>query len=1123
MIRSILQKIYQSAPFLELDQILTRQITNNPVFLKNIYGTFVTLIANKIHIFKKNQLLVISPDKDTAEKLYDDYISIFGLNGVFLFGERPASNVELLEVSSPISKIETLKALANDTAEVIFASGFSICEKIPESKQIKSNFLEIKNNSKYDYQELLIQLENLNFEKKSFVESCGDYAVRGGLIDIFPFVGNNPIRIEFFGNHIESIREFDPISQRSIKELQSASIVPDILRSSSKDNYNSSIFDYLKNDAYILLLDTDLIEKEVNELHKDGVNNIFKWEHIENNLSKFKLFKSCSINPIEKGTFDIIDFKSKSQPSFNKSIKLFLQKIEELTVNGYSIYITCSSEKESNRFKELINDFISNADDNLLNHLTPENLKNSLQFFIQQIHSGFIYESAKLVLFTEHEVFGRILQRSISKHRHFKGISFKDLTQLKKGDYVTHIDYGIGIFDGLQKIKIGNIDQEVIRIIYQNKDILYLNLNYVNKIQKYSSREGHIPKLSKLGTKDWENLKLRAKKKIKDIARDLIKLYAKRKTEEGFAFSEDTTWQKELEASFIYEDTPDQITTTIEVKKDMENPVPMDRLICGDVGFGKTEIAVRAAFKAVMNNKQVAVLVPTTILAQQHYNTFRDRLMKYSVQVEVLSRFKSKKEQKKILDDLLNGKVDIIIGTHRLLSRDIIFKDLGLLIIDEEHRFGVSAKEKLRMLRTNVDTLTLTATPIPRTLHFSLMGARDLSIINTPPRNRLPIITEIVPASNSKKFNWELIREAILKEIHREGQVYFVHDKIQNIEEIANMLRQHIPEAKFQIAHGQMPASRLEKIMLDFLEKKFDVLITTKIIESGLDIPNVNTIIINRADKFGMAELYQLRGRVGRSNIQAYAYLLTPPLNTLPKHAIRRLQAIEEFTELGSGFNLAMRDLEIRGAGNLLGAEQSGFILEMGFETYEQILEQAIRELKNEEFKEIFSFEETKKSEIETQIDVDIEAYLPETYVEKDSERLEIYRRLYKLNNVSEIQEISSELKDRFGKHPQEVENLLKIVELKIIASNLKIEKIKILDNKVTLIFPDKNDESFYGNVDQIGEPLKNILKFTKENSELNPIFKENEHQLALEFRLNKNPQNLTKITKLIELLNNYI
>ncbi len=662
-----------------------------------------------------------------------------------------------------------------------------------------------------------------------------------------------------------------------------------------------------------------------------------------------------------------------------------------------------------------------------------------------------------MLFFTEHEIFNRIKARAERKQKRFKGISAKELHALHKGDYVTHIDHGIGKFLGLEKINVGGAEQEVAKLEYAERGMLFVNLNYIRRIQKYSSAEGHEPKLNKLGSPDWEKLKTRTKKKIKDIARDLIKLYAKRKMEPGFAFQPDTHWQKEMQASFMYEDTPDQARTTLDVKADMESPHPMDRLVCGDVGFGKTEIAVRAAFKAVMNGKQAAVLVPTTILAQQHFNTFADRLGRYPVRMALLSRFKSTAEIKETIQKLSAGEIDIVIGTHRLLSKDVKFKDLGLLVIDEEQRFGVASKEKLRAIKVSVDTLTLTATPIPRTLHFSLMGARDLSVINTPPRNRLPIHTEIAT------FDKKIIREAVLHEIHRGGQVFIVTDKISTIETMTATLMESIPEARFRFAHGQMEGHELEKVMIDFLGRKFDVLVTTKIVESGVDIPSVNTIIINRADKFGLAELYQLRGRVGRSNIQAFAYLLVPPISSLPKQTLRRLQAIEEFTELGSGLNLAMRDLEIRGAGNMLGGEQSGFIMEMGFEMYTKILEDAVAELKEQEFSDIFKEEKEKVPRLaETQVEADTEAYIPELYVESDTERLDLYRRLATSTAQKEVDELKAELIDRFGPLMEETENLFALASLRIAASQISVRKVELQHRTLRLYLPPETDTYFY-------------------------------------------------------------
>lgn len=1133
MIDTIKNKIYISDPFHNLETVLENKQHN--IAIQNVHSSLTAFLAAKV-FEKADQVLLVTPDKDTAEKIYDDCSLILGTGKVCLFGERPSKDVELLDLSSPISQIETLRTLSTGKSCVVIASPYSLVSKLSAPDKFKKNIIELVSNQNYDFQKLIDQLYNFQFQRKDFVESCGDFAVRGGILDIFPFVGSNPVRLEFWGNTIESIREFDAISQRSIRQLEMASIVPDINREEIELQF--SIFDYLPENTFVILHQADIIESEVEELHREGATNIFDWNYISEKISKYPTIKNLELT---KPDINPIDFSSSSQPAFNKSVNKLVDKLYELTFSGYQTYITCDTKEESERLEELIQEVLTRPNEKLritnplladprptersfgqefqTTELTTSKLvsSNNIEYKIitEPFHSGFIYPPAKIALLTEHEIFGRIKQRSTTRHKKFKGISFKELTQLRHGDYVTHIDHGIGIFDGMQKIKVAGVEQEVVKIIYRENDILYLNLNYVNKIQKYSSQEGHLPTLNKLGSKDWELLKQRAKKKIKDIARDLIKLYALRKKETGFAFSTDSHWQKELEASFMYEDTPDQATSTLDIKQDMERSSPMDRLICGDVGFGKTEVAVRAAFKAVMDNKQVGILVPTTILAQQHYNTFRDRLDRYSVKIESLSRFKSKKEQKLTLENLQTGKTDIIIGTHRLLSKDVVFKDLGLLIIDEEHRFGVSAKEKLRMLRSTVDTLTLTATPIPRTLHFSLLGARDLSVINTPPRNRLPIITEIVPTTNVRQFHWEIVREAILKELHRGGQVYFVHDRVQNIDEIAALIKQHVPEAKVFAAHGQMRGHTLEKIMMDFLEKKFDVLVATKIIESGLDIPNVNTIIINRADRFGMAELYQLRGRVGRSNVQAYAYLITPPLTSMPKTSIRKLQSIVEFTELGSGFNLAMRDLEIRGAGNLLGAEQSGYILDMGFETYEKILEQAVDELKQEEFKEIFDIEKLSKPKVETTIDTDIEALIPDFYVERDYERLEIYRRLYKLNDTNQIDEIRMELKDRFGEYPPEVENLFKLIELRITSSNFFLKGIKISKSNLILLLPDYDNRFFYSDTDSLFQKLTHNVGA---HPELKPHFSETKTQFQLNLLLPNIADPVKRIEKSIEI-----
>jgi transcription-repair coupling factor (superfamily II helicase) len=1114
------QKIFSSQAFSVLRAELKNLKAGNPLILEHLTGSFMAFVAAGIFEEGTRQVLVVAADEDRAEKFNDDCRVLTGGGHVHLFGARPMHYTQALDMSATIAQIETLKNLSASSANLIIASSDSIVEKLPNPSSFKSSVIELRSGEEHDFQKLLERLEAIGFERKDFVEGYGDFAVRGGILDVFPYIGENPIRFEFWGNSVESIREFDVLSQRSIRKMKAASIVPDVGGTTyasadgsqperAGEHLSASLFDYLNDDAIILLDDPALMESEVRELVEEGKQNLFDWKYIEEKL----LVRQCLVNAAFAGAAVMgnetvasirIDFSSTVPPAFGGSIKLLVEKLSDLTSQGFTTYVTCDSPVEAKRLTELINEALKNGDnggeipeDEIAEEPSP--LKPIFEIIPETVHSGFVYPAAKLALFTEHEIFGRLKRRGSGKRKRFKGISQKELQQLKPGDYVVHVDHGIGTFDGLRKIKVGNVEQEVMKVLFLENDVLYVNLNAVNRVQKYSSAEGHLPKLSKLGTPEWERVKSKAKKRIKDIARDLIKLYARRKSEEGFAFSPDTHWQKELEASFMYEDTPDQAQTTAAVKIDMEERAPMDRLICGDVGFGKTEIAVRAAFKAVNDSKQVAILVPTTILALQHYNTFRDRIARYSVRVENITRFKSKKEQKEILDGLKAGSVDIIIGTHRLLSKDVAFKDLGLLVIDEEHRFGVTAKEKLRTIKATVDTLTLTATPIPRTLHFSLIGARDLSLINTPPRNRLPVMTEIVPAdSQGRDVQWRVAREAIIHELHRDGQVYVVHDRVNNIDAIADRVRDLVPEARVHVAHGQMEGHELEQTMLDFLEKKHNVLVCTKIIESGLDIPSVNTIIINRADRFGLAELYQLRGRVGRSNTQAFAYLLTPPLSVLPKVSLRRLQAIEEFAELGSGFNLAMRDLELRGTGNLLGAEQSGFILEMGFEMYERIVRESVEELKQEEFSELFKKPEPVKKEKESAaeipteapppqlpevppvqdvvVDADVDAFIPEFYVESPTERLDFYRRLYRLTDRKLIDDMRTELEDRFGEYPEEVEHLFNMVDLKLLAGEIGFPRVEIRSGALALALPEESRESFYGVDDDPSSPFQKLM-----------------------------------------------
>ncbi len=1047
----------------------------------------------------KPHILVVAYDDDHAETFRDDAALALGEARVRHFATRPRHDAYALDLRGTVDQIEALRELRKGSQAVIVASPHSIAQKLPAPSSFDSVLIELRQGSEHPFEELIARLQKYQFEKKDFVETCGDYAVRGGILDVFPFNGEHPVRLEFWGDRLESIREFDLLSQRSIRTLPSAVILPALepeadlpAQSSPAGPLTHSIFDYLSSDTLVLLAFPSLIEQEIRELEHEGVEEIFGYGELVSRTRKFPLgvlsLKGETL-PAEMELRASLPFGSVSQPSFNGSVEHLVRSISEFLRRGYTVWLTSDTEPESRRLRELIEETLTDPKVSLADGISgPEweiarLLENQNTVFLSEtFHNGFVWDREKIAVLTEHEIFGRARRRGIEKRRRYKGFSQKELQQLRPGDYVVHVDHGIGVFDGLTKLHIGGAEQEVMKLLFLENDVLYVNLGFLNRVQKYSSKEGHRPNLSRLGGGEWEKAKARAKKRLKDIARDLIALYAKRKREAGHAFSPDTHWQKELEASFMYEDTPDQTTATQAVKEDMERPSPMDRLICGDVGFGKTEVAVRAAFKAVTDGKQVAVLVPTTILALQHFQTFQDRLSRYTVNIDHLTRFRSRREQVSIVERLRAGSLDIVIGTHRLLSKDVEFRNIGLLIVDEEHRFGVTAKEKLRERRSTVDTLSLTATPIPRTLHFSLIGARDLSLINTPPRNRIPVVTEIIPAdTKGRQLHWQIIREAILHELHRHGQIYFVHDRVENIESVAGQVRTHVPEARVRIIHGQMPAHETERTLLAFLEREFDVLVATKIIESGLDIPSVNTIVINRADRFGLAELYQLRGRVGRSNVQAFAYLLVPPLSALPKPTLRRLQAIEEFTELGSGFNLAMRDLEIRGAGNLLGAEQSGFIMEMGFELYERILQEAVEELKTEEFAGLLPSGEPPSAvsrREEVQVETDCEAILPDIYIESDTERLDIYRRLYQSSSASDLEEMRKELTDRFGESPEEVGNLFAVLGVRLIAKRIGLRKVSVKDKSFVITLPEEDDHLFYGSSGEADTPFQRLLAF---------------------------------------------
>jgi transcription-repair coupling factor (superfamily II helicase) len=1034
-----------------IDKVKCDNLTN----ISSLDTSFQSILFKLLFERIDSSLIVVTSSNELANKYYDDLKNILkNENLVKSFHYVKGIDNSVQETKN----IEFFDYLKKRKKAIYVFTSETILSKIAIREDLVNKSLHFKVGYEYQFADLTNIFEGYFYEKKDFVETVGDYSIRGGLIDIFPYQSDEPFRVEFMGDTVESIRAFEVHNQRSIKNIDSFLITPNFL-DADEETELTTVISLLESSSLLFLDGVELIEKAITNMDDEEKIELVTF------YNYFESYKKIQNRYLKLEKEDYHEFNISSHPNFNSSIKIASREIKNLNDLDYNTFILCDGEKRKESIKSLLEDYYSSE--------SYERVR--LNYINTALQNGFILHDDKLAVLTEHEIFGRTKSRVSIRRKKIKGFSTRDIASIKSGDFIVHIDYGVGKFVGLQKIKIGDSEQECVKLSYQDGDSLFVNLNYINRLKKYSSSENVIPKVNKLGSGEWDRLKSRTKKKIKDIARKLITLYAKRKSSNGFAYNPDTIWQKELESSFIYEDTPDQATATADVKNDMENSNPMDRLVCGDVGYGKTEVAIRAAFKSVMDGKQVAVLVPTTLLVEQHHKTFVDRLKNFPVSIEPLSRFQSKKEQASTLARLKEKKVDIVIGTHRLLSKDVAFNDLGLLIIDEEQRFGVASKEKLREVKINVDTLTLTATPIPRTLNFSLMGARDLSIIRTAPKNRLSIETELI------KFDEKKIRQIILRELAREGQVYFVHDKVNNIDILAEKIRRIVPEAKLAIVHGQMPNSTLEKTMLQFLDKKFDLLLTTKIIESGLDIPSVNTILINRAERFGLAELYQLRGRVGRSNIQAYAYFILPELDILNKKALQRLQAIEEFTELSSGFNLALRDMEIRGVGNFLGGEQSGFIDSVGFETYCKILDESVEELKTEEFRDIFSNQMQNVKKIESIVETDCDAYFPDTYISNDSERFSYYQKMYDLNSEELILDLKNEIIDKFGKLPQEALSLFKMSCLRIYLSALKINKLKLKENNLRLFFKSENfsDETSFEIFNKIIADLEKTSKIS--------------------------------------------
>ncbi|MDR0680613.1 MAG: transcription-repair coupling factor [Dysgonamonadaceae bacterium] len=1073
---SVLRDIYTQHPGIKAIISSLKQ-SGRDIYLKGLTGSAASIVCSTIFTqLKKDNILCILNDLEEAGYFYHDCCRILNDTDVLFFPSQFKRNIRYRQKDpgSEILRTGVLSRLNNEKQPcMIISYPEALAEKVVSKEALQNNTLSMAVNERIDTLFVAEVLDSYGFDRVDYVYEPGQYAVRGSIIDVFSFSDEYPYRLDFFGNELESIRRFDVETQLSVEKSDSISII-----SRQSDNVDATLFSYLPETTKLVLKKEDWIYEKTDSLWNDEPAFVNKEKF--SSLEQIRLFLTpeeeirrkmtlytkihLGAPPIHtKQNCSLIEFFTKPQDSYHKNFELVSTVFKEKTEENYHIYILSNNEKQIRRIESIFQD----RGDNI--HFTP---------VLHSIHAGFIDQTLRLCIFTDHQLFDRFHKYNLKSEKARSGkvaLSLKELQQFQQGDYLVHIDHGIGKFGGLICTEINGKMQEVIKMTFLNDDIIFVSIHNLHKISKYKGKENEPPRLNKLGSGAWENLKSKTKKKVKDIAKELILLYSKRIEEKGFAFSPDTYLQKELEASFVYEDTPDQLKATNDVKQDMEMARPMDRLICGDVGFGKTEIAIRAAFKAAVDGKQVAVLVPTTLLAYQHYNTFSERLSDFPVSIDYLSRARTNKESKDILQKLKERKIDILIGTHRLISSDVQFKDLGLLIIDEEQKFGVTVKEKLRQLKVNVDTLILTATPIPRTLQFSLMGARDLSNISTPPPNRYPIQTEI------HRFGGEIIREAINFEMSRNGQVFIVNNRISNLKEIEDLIKREVPDARIAIGHGQMEPAVLEQVITDFVNYECDVLIATGIIENGIDIPNANTIIVNNAQHFGLSDLHQLRGRVGRSNRKAFCYLLSPPLHLLTPEARRRLQAIENFSELGDGIHIAMQDLDIRGAGNMLGAEQSGFIADLGYETYQKILSEAVQELKNEEFSYLYKDENQvdtgENYVVETNVESDLELSFPASYIPGDSERILLYRELDTMEEEADIEHFRLKLQDRFGKIPQRGEELIRVVRLRKIAKKLGIEKIILKNSKMTLYLIRNFDSPYYQS-----EAFDRLLEFVKKN-----------------------------------------
>ena len=1115
MSKSALFQKYDASPKISkiADSISIRE---QKIQLKGLVGSSLSFVVKSLFSKSEEPFLLILNDKEEAAYYLNDLEQMINDEDVLFYpgSYRNPYQIEDTDNANILLRAEVLNRInSRKKPSLIVTYPEAIFEKVVTKKELDKNTLKVAVGDKISIDFINEVLFEYEFRRVDFITEPGEFSVRGGIIDVFSFSNDNPYRIEFFGNEVDSIRSFDVETQLSIERQKKITIIPNVENKFFQEN-RESFLDYINPQSIIFIQNTENLFGKLDRLFEKAGDAFEKLSKEVKHSEPEKLFVNASAFGKKALNFTIVEIGSKAifkteklfefhiqpQPSFNKQFDLLLNNLSDNHFNGIKNYLFCSNEQQAKRFHDIFE---------TLDEANAEDIKKQYEAITLPLYQGFIDDELQIACYTDHQIFERYHKFSIKNgYSKKQTITLKELTTLSVGDYVTHIDHGIGKFGGLQKIQVEGKTQEAIKLVYADNDIVYVSIHSLHKISKFNGKDGAPPKIYKLGSNAWKVLKQKTKARVKHIAFNLIQLYAKRRLEKGFQYKPDSYLQLELESSFIYEDTPDQTKSTQEVKNDMESERPMDRLVCGDVGFGKTEVAIRAAFKAVDNGKQVAVLVPTTILAYQHFRTFSERLKDMPVTIGYLNRFRTAKQKTETLKDLADGRLDIVIGTHQLVNKNVIFKDLGLLIIDEEQKFGVNVKDKLKTISANVDTLTLTATPIPRTLQFSLMAARDLSVITTPPPNRYPIETNVVG------FNEELIRDAVSYEIQRNGQVFFINNRIENIKEVAGMIQRLVPNARVGIGHGQMDGKKLEELMLAFMNGEFDVLVATTIIESGLDVPNANTIFINNANNFGLSDLHQMRGRVGRSNKKAFCYFICPPYSAMTDDARKRIQALEQFSELGSGFNIAMKDLEIRGAGDLLGGEQSGFINEIGFETYQKIMNEAIEELKENEFKELYADEE-KDSEKEyvkdIQIDTDFELLFPDDYINNISERLNLYNELSLIKDEEVLAAYEAKLIDRFGPLPKQAKALLNSIRIKWIATKLGIEKLIMKQGKMICYFVSDQQSDYY-----TSSQFHKVLQFVQKQPALSRM---KEKQTPNGLRLLLTFENVKSIRRALELI----